>query len=127
MKTYTFAGSRSSTVEKAFLVRSLMFPCFCHDSLQFMYEVNYFKFVQKTLITNKCTTSFFINCNTLLHVSTLLDHLQRELWVVVTTRSRYTVVPARTALGAVRAGTTESSRLQKQRGTQSTAHSHSTI
>jgi hypothetical protein len=42
--------------------------------------------VQNTLITNKCTKSFFINCKyTLLHVSTLLDHLQGE-----TLRCRYT-------------------------------------
>jgi hypothetical protein len=38
--------------------------------------------IQKTLITNKCTKSFFINCNTLLHVSTLLCHLQGELFIV---------------------------------------------
>jgi hypothetical protein len=37
---------------------------------------------KKTLITNKCTKGFFINCNTLLHVSTLLGHLQGELSVV---------------------------------------------
>jgi hypothetical protein len=35
--------------------------------------------------------SFFINCNTLLHVSTLLGHLQGELSVVVTVRLHYTV------------------------------------
>jgi exonuclease I len=40
--------------------------------------------ILKILITNKCTESFFINCNTLLHVSTLLGHLQGELSVVVT-------------------------------------------
>jgi hypothetical protein len=28
--------------------------------------------IQKTLNTNKCTKGFFITCNTLLHVSTLL-------------------------------------------------------
>jgi hypothetical protein len=44
--------------------------------------------------------SFIINRNTLLHVSTLLGQ---------------------------QAGTAESSHLQKQRSTQSTAHSHSTI
>jgi hypothetical protein len=52
--------------------------------------------------------SFIINCNTVLHVSTLLGHLQGELF-------------------ALQTGTTESSRLQKQRSPQSTAHSHSTI
>jgi hypothetical protein len=30
--------------------------------------------------------SFIINCNTLLHVSTLLGHLQGELFVIVTLR-----------------------------------------
>jgi hypothetical protein len=39
--------------------------------------------IQKTLITNKCTKSFFINCNTLLHVSTLLGHLQGEFSLTV--------------------------------------------
>jgi hypothetical protein len=47
--------------------------------------------IQKTLIINKCTKSFFINCNTLLHVSTLLDHLQGELFVIVTLRLHFTV------------------------------------
>jgi hypothetical protein len=47
--------------------------------------------IQKTLITNKWTTSFFINCNTLLHVSTLLGHLQGELSVVITLRLHFTV------------------------------------
>jgi hypothetical protein len=47
--------------------------------------------IQKTLITNKCTKIFFINCNTLLHVSTLLGHLQGGLSVVVTLRVHYTV------------------------------------
>jgi hypothetical protein len=47
--------------------------------------------IQKTLITNKCTKSFFINCNTLLHVSTLLGHLQGELSVVVTLRLHFIV------------------------------------
>jgi hypothetical protein len=47
--------------------------------------------IQKTLITNKCIKSFFINCNTLLHVSTLLGHLQGELSVVVTLRLHFTV------------------------------------
>jgi hypothetical protein len=39
--------------------------------------------IQKILITNKCTKRFF-NCKTLLHVSTLLGHLQGELSVTVT-------------------------------------------
>jgi hypothetical protein len=38
-----------------------------------------------TLNTSKCTKGFsFITCNTLLHVSTLLGHLQGELSPVVT-------------------------------------------
>jgi hypothetical protein len=41
--------------------------------------------IQKTLNTNKCTRSFFVNYNTLLHVSTRLGHLQGE-----TLRCRYT-------------------------------------
>jgi hypothetical protein len=35
--------------------------------------------------------SFIINRNTLLHVSTLLGHLQGELFVIVTLRLHYTV------------------------------------
>jgi hypothetical protein len=45
----------------------------------------------KTLITNKCTKSFIINRNTLLHVSTLLGHLQGELFVTVTPGLHFTV------------------------------------
>jgi hypothetical protein len=63
------------------------------------------KNIARSLITNKMhKESFIINCNTLVHVLTLLGHLQ-----------------------GVQARTTESSRLQKQRSTQSTAHSHSAI
>jgi hypothetical protein len=43
----------------------------------------------KTLITNRCTKSFFINCNTLLYVSTLLGHPQGELSLVVTLRLHF--------------------------------------
>jgi hypothetical protein len=42
------------------------------------------KILQKTLNTNECTKSFFVNYNTLLHVSTLLGHLQGETSVVIT-------------------------------------------
>jgi hypothetical protein len=35
--------------------------------------------------------SFIINCNTLLHVSTLLCHLQGELFVTVTLRVHFIV------------------------------------
>jgi hypothetical protein len=34
---------------------------------------------------------FFLNCNTLLHVSTLMGHLQGELSVVVTLRLHFIV------------------------------------
>jgi hypothetical protein len=44
----------------------------------------------KTLITKKCTKSF-INRNTLLHVSTLVGHLQGELFVIVTPRLHFIV------------------------------------
>jgi hypothetical protein len=47
--------------------------------------------LQKTLITNKRTKHFFINCNTLLHVSPLMGHLQGDLSVVVTLRLHFTV------------------------------------
>jgi hypothetical protein len=81
--------------------------------------------------------SFIINRNTLLHVSTLLGHLQGELFVTVTLGLHFTVewecaadcvLEAWTLCGpSLQAGTADSSRLQKQRSTQSTAHSHSTI
>jgi hypothetical protein len=45
----------------------------------------------KTLITNKCTKSFIINRNTLLHVSTLLGHLQGEIFITVTLGLHFTV------------------------------------
>jgi hypothetical protein len=35
--------------------------------------------------------SFIVNCNTLLHVSTLLSHLQEELFVIVTLRLHFIV------------------------------------
>jgi hypothetical protein len=35
--------------------------------------------------------SFIINCNTFLHVSTLLGHLQGELFVIVTLRLHFVV------------------------------------
>jgi hypothetical protein len=46
----------------------------------------------KTLITIKMhKESFIINCNTVLHVSILLGHLQGELFVIVTLRLHFTV------------------------------------
>jgi hypothetical protein len=47
--------------------------------------------IQKTLNTNKCTKGFFVNYNTLLHVSTLLGHLQGETFCCRYTRLHYTV------------------------------------
>jgi hypothetical protein len=43
-----------------------------------MCSVSVHYIIQKTLNTNKCTKSFFVNYNTLLHVSNLLGHLQGE-------------------------------------------------
>jgi hypothetical protein len=84
----------------------------------------------KTLITNKCTKSFIINRNAHLHLSTLLGHLQGELFVTVTLRLHFTVEWEcavdcvlccfwRRELSAVPAC--------RQYSTQSTAHSHSTV
>jgi hypothetical protein len=90
----------------------------------------------KTLIANKCRKKvFIINCNTLLHVSTLLGHLQGQLFVIVTLRLHFIVewecavvcVLCTGGVNTLQAGTAESSRLLKQFSTQSTAHSHSTI
>jgi hypothetical protein len=47
--------------------------------------------VQKKLNTNKCTKRFFVNYNTLLHVSTLLGHLLGETFRCRYTRLHYTV------------------------------------
>jgi hypothetical protein len=47
--------------------------------------------VQKTLNTNEGTNSFFVNYNTLLHVSTLLGDLQGETFRCRYTRLHYTV------------------------------------
>jgi hypothetical protein len=47
--------------------------------------------IQKTLITNKCTKSFFISFKyTLVHVSTVLGHLQGETFRCRYTRLHYT-------------------------------------
>jgi hypothetical protein len=89
--------------------------------------------ITKTLITNKMhKESFIINCNKLLHVSTLLGHLQGELFVVVTLRLHFTVnwecaVDCvlrcfwRRELSVVPACRVDAS------STQSRAHSHSTM
>jgi hypothetical protein len=73
--------------------------------------------------------SLIINRNTLPHVSTLLGHLQRELFVIVILRLHFIVEWE----CAVNCALEEwnlcgpGPRLRKQRSTQSTAHSHSTI
>jgi hypothetical protein len=70
--------------------------------------------IQNTLNTNKCTKGFFITCNTLLYVSTLLSHLQGKLSAVVTLYSWAVDCVLRTLCGpGLQAKTTESSRLQK--------------
>jgi hypothetical protein len=56
--------------------------------------------------------SCIINCNTLLHVSTLLGHLQRELSVIVTLRLYFTVEWECAVDCVLEARTTDSSRLQ---------------
>jgi hypothetical protein len=98
--------------------------------------------IQKTLITNKCTKSFFINCNTPLHVSTLLGHLQEELSTVVTLRlplywrENVLLTVYCVAFGGVNslwsrlalpAGRDRREFTPPVHSTQSTAHSHSTI
>jgi hypothetical protein len=47
--------------------------------------------IQKTLNTSECAKSFFVNYNTLLHVSTLLGHFQGETFRCVYTSLHYTV------------------------------------
>jgi hypothetical protein len=58
------------------------------------YTLHYKKINKMYKNTNHQQThkeSFIINCNTLLHVSTLLGYLQRELFVTVTLRLNFTV------------------------------------
>jgi hypothetical protein len=47
--------------------------------------------IQNTNYQQTHKESFIINCNTLLHVSTLLGHLQGEIFVTVTLRLHFTV------------------------------------
>jgi hypothetical protein len=47
--------------------------------------------IRKPLITNKMHKEFFLTCMTLLHVSTLLGHLQGEIFVVLTLRLHFIV------------------------------------
>jgi hypothetical protein len=71
--------------------------------------------------------SFITNRNTFLHVSTLLGHLQGELFCYCYTKVALYSWLRMCCWLCPQAGTTGSSRLQKQRSTQSTAHSHSTV
>jgi hypothetical protein len=79
--------------------------------------------------------SFIINRNTFLHLSTLLGHLQGELFCYRYTKvARYSwgenvLLTVYCVVNSLRSESlrSESSRLQKQRSTQSTAHSHSNI
>jgi hypothetical protein len=47
--------------------------------------------IQNTNHQQMHNKNFIINCNTLLHVSTLLGHLQGELFVIVTLRLGFIV------------------------------------
>jgi hypothetical protein len=77
--------------------------------------------------------SFIINCNTLLHVSTPLGHLQGELFVIVTLRLHFIVecvcgvVCVLVGCSRWRAGGPPPLSTPPVHGTQLTAHSHSTI
>jgi hypothetical protein len=51
-----------------------------------MCSVSVHYIIQKTLITNKCTKGVLSSIVTLLHVSTLLGHLQGELFCYRYTR-----------------------------------------
>jgi hypothetical protein len=59
--------------------------------LNLMCSMSVHYIIQKPLITNKMHKEFFSPCNTLLHVSTLLGHLQGELFVVVKIRLHFIV------------------------------------
>jgi hypothetical protein len=87
-------------------------------------EFNVFHIIQKTLNTNECSKSFFVNYNTLLHVSTLLGHLQGETFRCRYTRLHYRVKRecAVDCALLVQAETTTSSRLHNRRSAHSTAH-----
>jgi hypothetical protein len=76
---------RHSSLKKMLALQLLTFFFkFCVFHVRALYHT-------KTLITNKCTKRVFINRNTLLHVSTLLGHLQGELSVTVTLGLHFTV------------------------------------
>jgi hypothetical protein len=62
-----------------------------NSSITLMCSMSVHYIIQKTLNTNKCTKSFFVNYNTLLHVSTLLGHPQGETFHCHYTRLHYTV------------------------------------
>jgi hypothetical protein len=85
-ETYGFLCGRSSNT-----------LCYCSaastEILKCKFNVFHVRalYYTKTIITNKCTKSFTITCNTLLHVSTWLGHLQGELFVTVTLRLHFIV------------------------------------
>jgi hypothetical protein len=97
----------------------------------------------KTLITNKCTKRILSPIVTHSYVFRPCWFIFREnFFVIVTLRLHFIVececavdcvlctggvISAVPACTAVQAGTAESSRLQKQRSTQSTAHYHSAV
>jgi hypothetical protein len=67
---------------------------YCEDertNLTLMCSMSLHYIIQKTLNTNECTKSFFVNYNTLLHVSTLLGHLQGETFRCHYTRLHFIV------------------------------------
>jgi hypothetical protein len=111
--------------------------CTVHDRIPHL-ALNaylYFKLYREYKNINHQQThkeSFIINRNTLLHVSTLLGHLQGELFCYPYTRLHFIVewecaVDCVLCTGGVNSLRSRPARLQKQRSTQSTAHSHSTI
>jgi hypothetical protein len=71
--------------------------------------------------------SFIINRNTLLHVSTLLGHLQGELFVTVTLRLRFTVEWECAVDCVLRCFWRRELYAVRVHSTQSTAHSQSTV
>jgi hypothetical protein len=71
--------------------------------------------------------SFIINRNTLLHVSTLLGHLLGELFVTVTLGLHLRVELECGVTSPRSPPPADSSRHQRLRSTQSTAHPHSTV
>jgi hypothetical protein len=55
-----------------------------HDHMFNVFHVRAIYYTKNTDHQQMHKESFIINCNTLLHVSTLLGHLQGELFVIIT-------------------------------------------